>query len=167
MSSDFPVCNLWGVQCRELGSVDVGACDLVDELSYAASVQVSVKNEVIHGSVGAIPIQVNPPVSKGSRVVVITNACVQGLCSRENMIGNFHCGLKPCRVGHFLFSGECTLPQGDVVRIWDGLCDGFPIVDEGFDSSYECANYLSITEGNFRGEMSKLLLKEVSEGKVS
>ena len=52
-------------------------------------------------------------------------------------------------------------------RIWDGLWDGFPIVDVGFNSVYECENYLSITESHFREEMSELLLKELAEGKVS
>ena len=52
-------------------------------------------------------------------------------------------------------------------KIWNGLCDGFKIVDDNFDSVYECENYLSITEPRFRGEMSSLFAKELSEGKVS
>ena len=40
-------------------------------------------------------------------------------------------------------------------------------MDESFDSENECKNYLSITEPKFRDEMSSLLLKELSEAKVS
>ena len=69
-------------------------------------------------------------------------------------------------MGSFLFVGECTLPSDCVSKIWNGLCDGFKIVDDGFDSVYECENYLSITEPRFGGEMSNLLSKELSVGKV-
>ena len=83
------------------------------------------------------------------------------------MVGGIHCSLKPCRVGEFLFSGKCNLPSSDVYKIWNGLCDGFRIVDEGCTAAYDCGNYLSITTGHFRDEMTSLLLKEIMEGKVS
>ena len=121
----------------------------------------NIVKEVLH------PDYFTPPVSRGGRVVEIFTECTQGTCDCVNVIGNVHCNLKPCRVAFFLFNGEFSLPQEDVDRIWNGLCDGFPIVDMGFNSSYECANYHSITEGSFREEMSSLLCKELSEGKVS
>ena len=117
-----------------------------------------------------LPVDVNvftPPVSKGGRVVEIFECCINGSCTCVNLVGDTHCDLKPCRVGWFLFGGECTLPSAMVEKIWDGLCDGFMIVDEGFSSSYECENYLSITEQKFRSEMSVLLLRELAEGKVT
>ena len=109
----------------------------------------------------------SPPVSEGGRAVNIFTSCIEGACACVNVIGGNNSDLKPCRVGHFLFSGACNLPQGEVMEIWNGLCDGFKIVDDNFNSSYECNNYLSITESKFRDEMTELLLKELSEGKVS
>ena len=108
-----------------------------------------------------------PPVSEGGRVVEIYQECVDGSCSCNNIIGESHCNLRPCRVGEFLFSGKCSLPAAYVYKIWNGLCDGFKIVDEGCDPTYDCENYLSISTGPFRKEMSALLLAELSEGKVS
>ena len=55
-----------------------------------------------------------PPVSECGRLVTITNECVEGFCWCENIVGDTHCDLKPCRVGHFLFSEECSLPSEDV-----------------------------------------------------
>ena len=72
-----------------------------------------------------------------------------------------HCSLRPCRVGEFLFSGKCSLPSGHVHWIWNGLCDGFKIVDEGFNSTYDCSNYLSITDRSFRQDMSSLLKQAI------
>ena len=108
-----------------------------------------------------------PPVSECGRVVEIFSDCIKGCCSCENVVGVTQCDLKPCRVGSFLFGGECSLPHEDVVKIWNGLCDGFKIVDVEFNSAYECENYLSITETKFKDEMSELLCKELREGKVS
>ena len=108
-----------------------------------------------------------PPLSEGGRAVEIREECTRGDCSCDNLIGGLHCSLRPCRVGKFLFDGSCTLPSAWVNIIWNGLCDGFKIVDEGFSSEYDCENYLSITQSHFRGEMSKLLLDELAEGKVS
>ena len=108
-----------------------------------------------------------PPVSRGGRVVEIFRECLDGNCTCPNPIGGVHCNLRPCRIGSFLFSGECVLPSGSVTEIWDGLCDGFNIVDDNCDMEYDCENYLSITQGHFRGEMSNLLREEIKEGKVS
>ena len=100
-----------------------------------------------------------PPPSERGRVVEIMEDCTRGDCSCENLVGGLHCSLKPCRVGEFLFNGSCCLPESWVTAIWNGLCDGFKIVDEDFSSSYDCENYLSITQSHFRNEMSNLLLE--------
>ena len=91
---------------------------------------------------------------------------IEGVCTCLNLIGGIHCNLRPCRVGFFLFSGECPLHYETVITIWNGLCDGFNIVDEDCDAKYDCENYLSITQGYFRQEMSNLLREELEEGKV-
>ena len=36
---------------------------------------------------------------------------MEGICSCTNVIGETQCDLKPCRVGQFLFSGDCSLPH--------------------------------------------------------
>ena len=109
----------------------------------------------------------SPPTSAEGRVIEVFQACIDGYCSCDNEIGGVYCNLKPCRVGYFLFSGMCSLPSDYVSRIWNGLCDGFKIVDETCEASYDCENYHSITEGDFKKEMSNLLMEELREGKVS
>ena len=108
-----------------------------------------------------------PPVSGGGRAIGITRECIDGFCACSNLIGGISSNLKPCRVAAFLFSGECTLPAVSVSKIWDGLCDGFDVVDKDCEASYDCRNYSSITGSHFRSEMSTLLKEELSEGKVS
>ena len=148
-------------------------CDAGEECSGVVDVSLhAVDSSDVIVAIDGAPIEPNvcvfsPPVSECGRVVKIFNECIEGFCSCVNVVGDAHCDLKPCRVGHFLFNGECSLPYGDVLKIWNGLCDGFKVVDEGFDSAYECGNYLSITEPKFRDEMSELLRKELSEGKVA
>ena len=100
-------------------------------------------------------------------MVEISESCAKGICTCENLVGGNHCNLRPCRVGSFVFSEECTLSAEVVYKIWNGLCDGFKIVDDNCDPSYDCDNYLSITQGHFRQEMSCLLKQELEEGKVS
>ena len=78
--------------------------------------------------------------SEGGRVVGISSGCTKGNCCCVNLIGDIHCNLKPCRVGSFLFGGDCTLPSDMVQSIWNGLYDDFKNVDDDFDSIYECEN---------------------------
>ena len=92
--------------------------------------------------------------------------CIAGSCSCVHVIGSTKAQLRPCRVGHFLFSDNCCLDSEVVNKIWDGVCDGFHIVDEGQIPSYECDNYQSILSETFRKEMSSILESDLIEGRI-
>ena len=72
--------------------------------------------------------------------------------------------LKPYRIGDHLFSEACKLPEETVPSLWEGVSDGFRIVDNVDIPEYECANYKSILEDKFYGE---ILEDDILEGGVS
>ena len=51
--------------------------------------------------------------------------------------------------------------------LWDGLVNGFRIVDDDCVTSYVCDNYGSITSKEFKEEMSTLLRTEIDCDKLS
>ena len=152
--------------CGDVGDLTLDSDLVMGEVTgSSSSVEPSQVTNADHVDPGEVLF--NPPVSSKGRVVEIFYDCTMGTCDYQNLVGSVHCNLRPCRVGGFLFDGNCSLPAEEVRMIWDGLCDGFSLVDEGFSSSYECENYSSITDQKFCSEMSGLLSKELSEGKVS
>ena len=106
-----------------------------------------------------------PPSGRGIFINVYEE-CVTGVCDCTHSVGGFRVDLKPCRAAAFLFGGQCTLPSSMVTELWDGLCDGFRIVDDVQIPSYACKNYDSISKGKFYDEMSHVIRKELREGKI-
>ena len=96
----------------------------------------------------------------------IFSDCIAGICRCIHKIGGSVSQLKPCRIGNFLFSPDCSLQKDVVEEIWDGVCDGFRIIDDVGIPSYKCANYKSITEGRFHEEMSEILKQDLLEGRI-
>ena len=115
-------------------------------------------DDVCKGNVGCF----QAPLSRGGRFINVFEKCTRGDCSCVHQVGGNITDLKPCRVAEFLFGGECLLPAELVTEIWDGLCDGFRIVDDVDIPSYSCENYESITKGKFYLEMSELIHREVA-----
>ena len=107
-----------------------------------------------------------PPLSGEGKLIRVFEGCVKGTCTCVHRVGDNLVDLKPCRAATFLFGGDCTLPADMVMEIWNGLCDGFRIVDDVPIPSYYCTNYDSITKGVFKGEMTALIEKELAEGKI-
>ena len=97
------------------------------------------------------------PCSEGGRSIDVFQSCIDDKCVCSHFIGESLSQLRPCRIGNFLFSGQCTLPSEDVMSIWNGIFDGFKIVDDVAIPSYECQNYKSILDKKFVGEMSSML----------
>ena len=148
--------------CVDRATVLNVTIDLVNPVC-AADVPDSQGSGLSH-SVGEI---FEAPRSRGGRCVKVYGDCIAGNCNCVHLVGDNAVDLKPCRAAKFLFGGECGLPPDMVSEIWDGLCDGFRIVDNVDIPSYSCDNYESITKGRFYGEMSKLISKELAEGKIS
>ena len=109
------------------------------------------------------------PVIGGIPSVIVYDACIEGKCDCCHLIGDLPAQLKPCRAAQFLF-GEGALDdisEDERIFLWQGLVQGFKIVDPDCPASYQCSNYESITGDEFRAEMTTLLLAELETHKVS
>ena len=60
-----------------------------------------------------------------------------------------------------------TISDDDRAYLWEGLLNGFKIVDPDCPASYSCTNYGSIVSEEFKEEMSSLLQAELLSHKVS
>ena len=100
--------------------------------------------------------------------IAIYSGCSMGTCNCVHFIGDSPCQLKPCRVAGFLFGHSAlpTITESDREFLWNGLVNGFDIVDAECPSSYMCQNYDSITSAPAYEEMSKLLTTELESHKV-
>lgn len=69
------------------------------------------------------------PASADGRVVDVYGSCARGLCTCVHYLHNVRCQLHPCRFAYLLYGGFISdVRQHEVV--YDGICDGFKIVDE-------------------------------------
>ena len=159
-------------------AVDVGGCEesslcvepIVDVTEYVLDCP-CVDNQA--GGVGPNGdvvdlegIVFRPPLSGEGKFVRVYQKCVDGICDCCHFVGENRVDLKPCRAAFFMFGGGCSLPSEMVKEIWDGLCDGFRIVDNVEIPSYSCSNYDSITSGKFREEMSLIVQRDLDEGRI-
>ena len=96
--------------------------------------------------------------------VQVSADCYQGICKCTYTLDGAPTDLLPCRWASILF----TKGQGYInsAYVWQGICEGFKVVDETCDASYQCENYSSITTGSARDQMTAKLLEELAEGKV-
>ena len=101
--------------------------------------------------------------------IPIYDVCASGNCSCCHLIGNVPAQLKPCRAATVLFGPTPldSVSSADRLYLWQGLVNGFDIVDEGCPSAYFCENYDSILNEKFYPEMSALLAEEIDQHKVS
>ena len=107
--------------------------------------------------------------SLGTPWVKVFDSCVNGTCSCSHEINGRKTQLLPCRFAPFL-TGDSNLLKDDsefAQFIWEGVVNGFKIVDEGCTTQYECKNYKSILEEQFYDEMCVLVEKETTGGQVT
>ena len=86
--------------------------------------------------------------------IPVYNTCLAGTCSCTHLIASEFSQLKPCRFASYI-SGRGNVCEGRPVAkfIWEGVVQGFKIVDDNCDTSYNCRNYKTILEGDFLAEM--------------
>ena len=114
-------------------------------------------------------LQFYTPLWNDIQTLPVFERCMDGSCDCCHLIGDKPAQLKPCRAAQFLF-GPNGLPGMTEERrwyLWNGLVNGFKIVDDDCISSYVCENYDSITSEEFKEEMSTLLQTELDCHKVS
>ena len=97
--------------------------------------------------------------------VVVFEDCTRGTCKCVYDIGGITSQLKPCRFASIILNSEYPLVDEYLNLLWY-VTDGCPIVEREIDS-YECENYLSITEPGNKEKMDKILDRELAEGMVS
>ena len=94
--------------------------------------------------------------------------CLDASCTCKHFIGGNPSQLKPCCVAPFLF-GDSKLDYMDddeCLFLWNGLINGFDIVDRDCSTSYNCENYDSILAPQAKAEISALLEQELLDHKV-
>ena len=151
--------------------LDVSGCVFTDQVSCTDPVTpIANSSEYVMSNVGSCEggnVVFSAPLSKGGKSINVFQECVQGTCNCIHYVGGNAVDLRPCRAAQFLFGGECNLPSDMVSEIWNGLCDGFRVVDDVEIPEYSCENYASITEGTFYDDMSAIICSELVEGKIS
>ena len=87
-------------------------------------------------------------------------------CQGSHVLEGVSIQLNPCS-----FFDECFLNESGVDSnaeyIYEGVRNGFNIVDQGFSGSYCCKNYNSILDEEFSSQMDSTLAEELQAGKVS
>ena len=97
---------------------------------------------------------------------VYVKPCGDGSCPVYHELAGVPIQLNPCA-----FFEECfSHPSGIDPRagfIFEGVRDGFRIVDDSFCGSYFCENYQSILDEEFKDQMDHTIRQELRTGKVS
>lgn len=105
------------------------------------------------------------PATAAGRVVDVFNSCARGLCTCVHYLDGVQCQLRPCRLAYILYGGFI-----DNIKpyefVYDGICDGFKIVDEPIDP-YKCKNYTSILDDTSKSAMDRIIKRELSEGYIT
>ena len=87
-------------------------------------------------------------------------------CEGSHHLAGCRLQLNPCA-----FFEECFMlyDKADVGcdYIFDGVCNGFKILDDEFSGSYHCSNYDSIMDIEFKQQMDQIVKEELSVDKVT
>lgn len=103
------------------------------------------------------------PATRAGKVINVYEACFNGSCSCIHVIGGQVASLKPCRFASRLFKFPGYELNHDENVLFNGITDGFDIV-EGEVDSYECRNYDSILSDDCKGKMDRLIRTELENG---
>ena len=92
--------------------------------------------------------------------------CGSDVCSGRHQLAGVPIQLNPCA---FFAEGFCHPSSIDenASYIFEGVRDGFDIVDKDYDGSYFCSNYHLILDYEFRSQMDRNIADELRAGKVS
>ena len=110
-------------------------------------------------------VPVHSVISPLGTTVDVLDSCITGTCNCIHSIEGVASQLKPCRFASFILMGDHYWREKYWELLWS-ITDGFPIVDEDFEG-YECGNYDSITTGENKIRMDKIIKNELSEGMIS
>ena len=86
-------------------------------------------------------------------------------CTGRHDLEGCRSQLNPCVFFDYCFG--MNIPDPNAEFIFEGVRDGFKIVDYDFAGSYFCQNYQSVLSDESRLEMNDIVLKELALGKVS
>ena len=86
-------------------------------------------------------------------------------CSRSHELDHRTLQLNPCVFFDELFGGPVLDPNASF--LFDGVVNGFKIVDDDFEGSYHCQNYDSILQKDASMDMGETVLSELASQKIS
>ena len=95
----------------------------------------------------------------------IYDTCRAGKCVCVYDIAGIKSQLRPCRFASIILDPKLGVSDSYLDLLWY-ITDGCPIVDSDVES-YECQNYLSITEEKNRKKIDDIIEREVGEGMIS
>ena len=87
-----------------------------------------------------------------------------GPCHRAHYLQGSKVQLHPCAFFDRCLGG--VSPNSDSEFVYQGVLNGFQIVDGDFDGSYFCGNYDSITTVEFKSQMDNIVNNELLEGNI-
>lgn len=107
----------------------------------------------------------SPETTKGSVVDVFSDCCI-GDCRCSHILAGNALQIKPCRVASVMFSNgfECS---ADEWKLFCGLTVGFDVVDNENFPEYDCYNYNSILEPEYKKKMDSIISSELENGMLS
>ena len=107
--------------------------------------------------------------SESLPTIHVYKSCIAGTCKCVHLIDGKPAQLLPCRFAPFLSGSSNVLTDSDedCQFIWEGVVQGFKIVNKNCETGYNCKNYNSILQKPFFEEMCNLIEDETISGKVS
>lgn len=107
----------------------------------------------------------SPPTRKGN-VVNVYNDCYSGSCTCSHVLAGNELQIKPCRVASVLFDSKVSSSE-DKWKLFCGLTDGFDIVDTDNIPEYDCCNYNSKLQPEYKEKMDRIISSELANGMLS
>lgn len=105
------------------------------------------------------------PITAEGRVVNVYNTCAYGVCDCVHMLDGVKSQLRPCRFAYLLYGGFVKNVSAHEL-IYNGICDGFRIVDREVEG-YSCSNYASILSDTSKNAMDIIVSRELNESYVT
>ena len=96
--------------------------------------------------------------------IPVFESCLEGCCHCTYILQGVVTQLRPCQFAGYILCFDSVSKQDWFVLT--GVCRGFRILDKGCTSAYYCENYVTITKGKFKDEMTEKIKSELAEGKV-
>lgn len=101
----------------------------------------------------------SPETHKGTGIDVYDYCC-------SHMLAGNVLQIKPCRVASIMFTDGADYSENDF-KLFCGLIDGFDIIETTDIQEYDCSNYKSILEPEYKAKMDSIISSELANGMLT